>query len=302
MNKSISHITTKAASRSISIGQWLELTKYRLTSIVVLTAVGAFAVASMGTCSFGELLLLAIGGYGVTGASNALNQVLEKDFDSQMSRTKDRPVASGQMTSSTAVLFAGFTCLLGVTALALFNPVASFFGMLAFVLYAFVYTPLKRYSSVAVTIGAIAGAMPMAIGVLAYDPGNIQLALFLFAIQFAWQFPHFWAIAYLGFEEYDKAGFQFIPEDDNHPSKTIGISSIVFSILLIMICAGGYFIGEVSFFMSGALVLISGVFCWYAIRFYKRFTTESARQLMFYSLIYIPAILFILIMDKIWII
>ena len=298
MSKTIAHID-KREGLAKGVTDLLELVKIRLTMVVVLTAVGAYIVASQGEITLLQFVFLSIGGFGVTGAANAINQVLEKDFDKLMVRTKNRPVAAERMTISSAVLMAGFMCLTGITALSLFNPVTAFFGMLAFILYGFVYTPLKRYSSVAVWIGAIAGAMPMLIGVMAFDPSLMGLGLWLFSIQFAWQFPHFWAIAFIGHKEYKKAGFQFVPTENGVPSKQLGISSVLFSIALLLIGFVGYYLGHVGILGLSIGTVMHVVFVHYSWKFLKRFNTPSAHHLMFYSLIYIPAILFVIIIDKI---
>ena len=185
MNASLTQPLGRSKAGTNVLADGFELIKFRLTSVVVFSSLASYVIASNNGFDIRALMLLCIGGFGVAGASNALNQVLEKDYDRLMRRTKNRPVTAGRMTMSTAVLIAGFLCLIGVTALAFFNLVTALLGMLAFILYAFVYTPLKRYSSIAVLIGAIAGAMPMAIGVVAFAGSLTYLALFLFAIQFA---------------------------------------------------------------------------------------------------------------------
>lgn len=270
----------------------------RLTSLVVFTAIASFLIASGLEFNWVQLGVLALGGFCVAGASNTMNQVLEKDFDIQMKRTMNRPVAAGRMTGSHAILFAGAMCLIGVTALATFNVWASFLGMLAFVTYAFVYTPLKRHSRAAVLVGAIAGAMPMAIGVVAFSNGLTPLAIALFMIQFAWQYPHFWAIGYLGHEDYNKAGFKFVPMKGKLPCKSIGTSSIVFAIMLVVITAIMYGTGMVGVIAALAMSVLAIIYSYYAVGFYKKFDMLSARKLMFSSLLYIPIVMFILIIDK----
>ena len=274
------------------------LVKIRLTSLVVFTAIASFLIASGLEFTWMQLSLLALGGFCVAGASNTMNQVLEKDFDIQMKRTMNRPVAAGRMTGSHAILFAGAMCLIGVTALATFNVWASFLGMLAFVTYAFVYTPLKRHSRAAVLVGAIVGAMPMAIGVVAFSNGLTPLALALFMIQFAWQYPHFWAIGYLGHEDYNKAGFKFVPMQDNAPCKSIGTSSIVFAIALLAISGIMFATGMVGIIAAVAMAILALIYTYYAIGFYNQFDMLSARKLMFSSLLYIPLVMFILLIDK----
>jgi protoheme IX farnesyltransferase len=277
----------------------MQLVKMRLTSLVVITAVASYAIAADLNASWWSLLLLGIGGFGVAGASNALNQVLEKDFDKLMKRTENRPLPAGRLSISNAVMFAGFLCLFGITALALFNVMAALFGMIAFILYAFVYTPLKRYSSVAVFVGAIAGALPMLIGVVAFTGELTTLAVSLFLLQFAWQYPHFWSIAFLGFDDYKRADYEFIPTDgDGNISKRISYSSVFYSSGLMIFSIALFLIGLVGLLTSISLTVLSGIYLFYSVRFMKEFNTESAKALMFSSLIYIPLVLVFLSIDK----
>lgn len=283
----------------LTIGDFTQLVKMRLTSLVVITAVGSYYLASGLSASLLSLVLLAIGGFGVTGASNALNQVLEKDYDSLMDRTKDRPLPSGRMVPSTAVLFAGFLCLLGITALSIFNSLAAFFGMMAFVLYAFVYTPLKRYSSAAVFVGAIAGAMPMLIGVVAFTGELTWLAILLFGIQFAWQYPHFWSIAFLGYGDYSNAGFKFVPSDKSgNIDIKIAYSSILYATVLLILSGFMYIWGYTGIVATLSMCFMSVVYLFYSIKFARDFDLQSAKQLMFSSLLYIPMVLIILLIDN----
>ena len=299
MSKSVAkHITLKQVLAD-TVGDYLMLIKMKLTSLVVFTALASYLIASGLSFTGIDLLLLAIGGFGVAGASNALNQVLEKDYDILMTRTKDRPIASGRMTMSHGVMFAGFLCMMGITALAVFNVLTAFLGMLAFVTYAFIYTPLKRYSSAAVFVGAIAGAMPMLIGVVAFTGSMTWLAIALFAIQFAWQYPHFWAIGFLGFEDYKNAGFKFVPTSGGKADHGIAISSIAYAVALIAIGVVMGIQGMIGVMATVLMVVLGFSYLYYAIKFYKEFDMASAKRLMFSSLLYIPIVMLVLIIDKI---
>lgn len=281
-----------------AVGDYMMLIKMRLTTLVVFTAVCSFIVASGLSFTMIDIVFLTIGGFCVTAASNAMNQVLEKDFDSLMTRTQNRPLPAGRMSVSNAVMFAGLMCMLGVTALAAFNVLTSFFGMLAFILYSFVYTPLKRYSSAAVFMGAIAGAMPMMIGVVAFTGSITWLALALFAIQFAWQYPHFWAIGYMGFEDYTKAGFKFVPMKEGSIDKSIAVSSVIYASVLLLIGVFMMYFGMIGYVAGGVMSLLAIGYLKYSVDFYKRFDMPAARKLMFSSLLYIPLVMIILIIDK----
>ncbi len=297
-SRSKAHTLTFWQLLTAGFDDYLKLIKMRLTSLVVFTALGSYLVASSLSYGMLDLVLLALGGFGVAGASNALNQVLEKDYDRLMTRTKDRPIAAGRMTMSHGVLFAGFLLLLGVTALAVFNMMTAFLGMLAFMTYAFVYTPMKRYSRAAVFVGAVAGAMPMMIGVVAFSGSITWLAIALFALQFAWQYPHFWAIGFLGFQDYDKAGFKFVPSQDGLIDKSIGLSSICYAVSLIVLGAVMIYTGMTGYIAGLVLVMLGGVYTWTAVIFYKEFDLSAAKRLMFGSLIYLPVAMLVLIIDK----
>jgi len=302
--RNISSYTTTYSAKSAGVGlvvrDYTQLVKLNLTLIVVLTALGSFVIASGLSFGWYQLITLALGGFCITSASNALNEVLEKDYDRIMSRTKDRPLVTGRISVSNAVLFAGMMCLAGITLLSFFNPLCGFLGMMSFVLYAFVYTPLKRYSSAAVFVGAIAGAMPMTIGVVAYTGEITLLAITLFLVQFFWQYPHFWAIAFKGHEDYRKAGFNFIPTTkEDKPSIQIGLSSVVMSIALLPTLAMLYWAGIDSVVVLGLLGLFTLGYILLSIRFYKYFDSRSSLHLMLGSFAYIPAVLFTIIIGLI---
>lgn len=296
-------VRSKAATvkdDSSKLKDYAQLVKVNLTFIVVLTAVGSFVIASQLTAGLFEIMTLALGGFFVTAASNSLNEVLERDYDKLMSRTANRPLASGRMTVSEAVLAAGLFSMLGVTLLALFNPLCGLLGMIALILYAFVYTPLKRYSSAAVLIGAISGALPMLIGVVAFTGEITYLALGLFLLQFFWQFPHFWSIAFKGYKDYQKAGFKFIPYgDESIPNKSIGHSSVYMSLGLFPVLGLLYFAGIDSIICLVSLGILTIVFASLAYRFNNRFDDKSALTLLFGSIAYIPLVLIFIILGLI---
>lgn len=295
------HTTIAKSTDLESFNYWTDfalLVKFRLTMLVVITSLGAFYISSGLSMSITQVVVLGFGGFLITAASNIINQVLEKDFDALMNRTNRRPIVQNKLTVSTAVLMAGLFCLSGITLLALFNPITSFFGMFAFVLYAFVYTPLKRYSRVAVFIGAIAGAMPMLIGSVAFFGGLTELGICLFLIQLAWQFPHFWAIAFLSFEDYDRAGFSFIPKnEEDQIDKSVASSSIAYAILLVAIAVYMFVSHVIGLFGLVALLLVCGSYLLYSIQFYRLYDAGSAKRLMFSSFAFIPMVLIILIID-----
>lgn len=275
------------------------LVKLRLNLTVVFSSVVAYLIAVQGAVNPVALIILALGGFLVTGAANALNQVLEKDYDRMMKRTADRPLASGRMKTSEAVMSAGFMSLIGISLLALFNPWTAFLGTFALVSYAFVYTPMKRVSPDAVTIGAVPGALPTLIGCTAAQGELTWFGVVLFGMQFLWQFPHFWSIGYLGYEDYQRAGYQLVPQKNGQPAwARVGLQALAASLALIPLGILPYYLGYsgwVSLILAGILAAGYAVFAW---RFYRMPARKTALGLMFYSFGYMPFTLLAFWLDK----
>lgn len=278
---------------------YLMLVKFRLSLTVVFSSVMAFLIASTGAINWKEVLILSLGGFLITGAANALNQVMEKDFDKLMSRTANRPLATGRMTVSEAVLAAGLMSLAGVTFLALFNPLTAFFGMVAMLSYAYIYTPMKRISPLAITIGAFPGALPMLIGCVAAEGTLTWLGLGLFALQFIWQFPHFSAIGWLGFDDYQKAGYKMIPSINGKRDKSAGFQSFIQALLLIPLGLIPYFMGLTGIISAVIVTVLALIFAYYGWNLHKKCNRKAALHLMFSSLLYLPLALIALFFDKI---
>ncbi|MCO6489356.1 MAG: heme o synthase [Phaeodactylibacter sp.] len=276
------------------------LVKFRLTMTVVFSSVMAFLIALSGPVNWLAVLILASGGFLVTGAANALNQVLERDYDKLMKRTAGRPLAAGRMSTSEAVMAAGFMSLFGITLLALFNPWAAFLGTVALVAYAFLYTPMKRISPSAVAVGAVPGALPTLIGCVAAQGEITFLGLSLFALQFLWQFPHFWSIGFLGHEDYAHAGYKLMPVTPSGAcDRRIGLQAFLYAIFLVPVSLIPYALG-VSGWISAAVVGILGLgYAWFGWNFFKAGSRKAALQLMFFSFAYIPVALVAFFADKI---
>ena len=283
---------------SITLKDWLQdvelLVKFRLSTFVVFSSVVAYVIAAGQDFNLGAFILLTAGGFLITFAANILNEILEADYDRLMQRTSNRPLAAGRWSSSSALVLAGFTSLVGITLLALLNPLTSFLGTLSLVTYAFLYTPLKRYSTVAVIVGAIPGALPVMIGMIAHDGVITSAALFVFAIQFVWQFPHFWAIGFLSYDQYRNAGYKLLPEENGNIDRRLGSQTVVYTCLMIPVIIIGFLTSLISLVGAIGLILLSGYFLWKAWNFYKQFDKASARALMFSSFIYLPAALMVL--------
>jgi len=283
----------QAVPKSYSkIGDYIMLVKLKLTLLVVFTSLMAYLVVAGSNASLVGLFLLGIGGFLVTGAANALNQVLEKDHDKNMTRTADRPITAGRMKTSEGVLFAGLSCLIGVSILAMFNPLTSLLGMLSLICYSFVYTPMKRYSTSAVAIGAIPGALPALIGCTAFEGTITVFGIGIFALQFLWQFPHFWAIGYLSFDDYQNAGYKLLPEDeDGNVNRSLGMHSTMYALLMIPVIGLIYFMGSGSLIASLIVLVTSIIYIGFSYNFHLRFDRASGLKLMFYSFVYLPIIL-----------
>ena len=275
------------------------LVKFRLTLTVVFSAFMAFLIASEGSIDWVSVLILVSGGFLITGASNTLNQVLEKDFDKLMARTENRPLATGRMNTSEAVLWAGFMTLAGIMLLAYFNVWAAFFGMVALVSYAFIYTPMKRVSPIAITIGAFPGALPVLIGCVAYQGELTMLGLSLFLIQFLWQFPHFLAIGWLGFDDYQKAGYQLLPTRNGEREPNTGFHSMLYAVLLIPFVIIPYYYGITGMWSMIFAVVVTLIYTWFGWNLQQKKDRKSALQLMFSSFFYLPFILIAFLIDKV---
>lgn len=276
-----------------------ELLKYKLSLTVVYSAVMAYLIAAKGSINWAAIGVLALGGFCVAGSANALNQVLERDFDKLMKRTADRPVAAGRMSVSEAVMAAGLLSILGLMFLALFNLYAAFFGMMALLSYAFLYTPMKRVSTAAIAIGAFPGALPMLIGCVACQGSITPLAITLFLLQFFWQFPHFGAISWLGFEDYQKAGFKFVAAPNGERDTSIGIQGMIYALCLVPIGLLPYQYGTFGIASAVILVVASVAYAWFGWNLFQKNDRKSAMQLMFSSFFYLPIVLTALWLDKI---
>lgn len=274
------------------------LVKFKLTLLVLFSALMSYAIAAQGQVHWGAMFLLALGGFLVTGAANALNQVLERDYDRLMPRTANRPIVTGRISVSTAVLWAGLMALGGITLLTLFNPLTGFLGTLSLMSYAFVYTPMKRSSPWAVAIGAIPGALPLIIGCVAYQGFITPLALMLFMLQFLWQFPHFWAVAWVADDDYRQAGFYLLPSGAGAKDARTGLYSLVFCSLLVIGTAWAFQAGYIGVAAAVVLVALNGYWAWCCWKLMRTCTREAARRQMFVSFLHLPLSLTVLLLDQ----
>ncbi len=276
------------------------LTKVRLNLTVVFSALIGYLLAVGGGASLLSLLWLSIAGFAVTGSANAINQLLEKDFDRLMKRTANRPLAAGRMGLTEAILVAGIMGVGGILMLwYCFNDMAALVGALSLLSYAFIYTPLKRIHPVAIFVGAFPGALPPVIGWVAATSIFGYEALVLFCIQFLWQFPHFWAIGWLGAEEYEKAGFNLYPTTKDR-NKYTALQIIVYILGLITVSLLPYLLRMASVVYVVTALILGLFFLYFGIRLFRRCDNKSALQLMFSSIIYLPLLQIVMVIDRLF--
>jgi heme o synthase len=278
------------------------ITKAGLAISVLFSSIAGYLLGFDDTNPFSWVVLfkLAVGGYCMVGASNAYNQVIEKDLDALMDRTKKRPVPAGRMSPFIALVIATVLTLLGIVLLYTINPKTAMFGAISIFLYASVYTPLKTMTSLSVFVGAFPGAIPFMLGWVAAT-GNFGIeAGTLFLIQFFWQFPHFWSIGWFLFEDYEKAGFFMLPTGNK--DKGTALQIILYTVWLIIASLLPAFGMTGQLFISPAasiLVFLIGLWMlFYAIRLYQLKTAKAAKTLMLASVSYITVLQLIYIFDK----
>jgi protoheme IX farnesyltransferase len=273
------------------ISDYAQLTKLRLASLVVFSALtGYFFAVDVANANVLHILWLIIGGFLVTGSSNAFNQIIERDLDKLMNRTADRPIPDGRMEIGEAMVVAILTGIIGLFILWFgLNPLSGILGGLALFSYVAIYTPLKRVGPIAVFVGAFPGAIPPMLGYVAATGDFGLIPGVLFATQFMWQFPHFWAIAWKANDDYSKAGFKLLPSAQGK-GQISAMYILLYSIFLIPISLTPIIFTEMDF-LRMVLVSIAGiVFAWYALVLYRKRTDEAALKLMFASFVYLPVI------------
>ena len=295
----ISNFSTIKMNFSAVFSDFKQLTKVGLSLSVVFSSLAGYLLA-VDKIQIPILVMLAIGGYLMVGASNAFNQIIEKDTDALMKRTMNRPLPTGRMHVSMAMVIAVAFTIVGLAILYSINPKSALFGAISIFLYTSVYTPLKSITPLSVFVGAIPGAIPFMLGwVAATDDFSIEPGM-LFLIQFFWQFPHFWAIAWLQYDEYKKAGFNLMPMGQKNKKAVIQI--IIYTVCLVLVSVipvlkmtGSFYIYPVT---AVILVFLGSIMLFYAVKLYKNQTNKEARQLMLSSVLYITLIQIIYVVDK----
>jgi protoheme IX farnesyltransferase len=287
------------------IKDYLLLMKPSLSIMVVFSSVISYLLApKVVEYNIAMILLLFAGGMLVTGSANAINQVVEKDTDAQMKRTSKRPVAAGRMSVQEGWAFAIITGAVGVFILGYyFNWLAAGLAAFSLFLYAFIYTPLKKVNSIAVLMGAVPGALPCLIGWAAGDDQLSTGGWILFAFQFFWQFPHFWAIAWVAHKDYSSVGFKLLPANEG-PTKFTAIQTIAYSLLLVPVTLLPYYTGMCSYqdtagLISIGLIIFANLFMiGRCVALYRNMDVSSARKVMFGSYMYLPVVMLALLLSK----
>jgi len=291
--------TNSSITLASAISNFKEITKVRLSVSVVFSSLAGYLLGAE-VVDFKILVLLAIGGYCMVGASNAYNQIIERDLDALMDRTKNRPVPAGRMSINSAFAVASILTILGIVILYTINPQTAMFGAISIFLYTSVYTPLKPKTPLSVFVGAIPGAIPFMLGwVAATDDFGIEPGT-LFALQFFWQFPHFWAIGWFLFEDYKKGGFFMLPTGKKDKGTAVQIImytcwTIIISVLPVFGITGKLYLTPI----AAIIVFLLGLgMLYYAISLFRKRTAKVARQLMLASVSYITLLQIVYVLDK----
>lgn len=299
-------LTSLDTARTISLKaiftDFKEITKAGLAVSVLFSSIAGYLLGfdDANPFSWTVLLMLCVGGYCMVGASNAFNQVIEKDLDAKMNRTKNRPVPSGRMSPNMALFIASVLTIIGLVLLYLINPITAMFGAISIFMYTSLYTPLKGVTPLSVFVGAFPGAIPFMLGwVAATGDFGIEAGT-LFLIQFFWQFPHFWAIGWFLYEDYEKAGFFMLPTGKRDTSTALQtilytVWLVAASLLPVLGYTGQLFLTPI----AGVLVFILGVWMLvHAVKLYRLRTAKAAKSLMLVSVSYISLLQLIYIIDK----
>ncbi|WP_199509031.1 heme o synthase [Flavobacterium sp. AG291] len=281
---------------------FVAITKARLAISVVFSSVAGYLLgfSEFYPFSWATLVLLTIGGYCMVGASNVFNQIIEKDLDALMDRTKNRPVPSGKMSVKTAFILGAVLTIIGIAILYSINPKTAMFGAISIFLYTSIYTPLKTKTPLAVFVGAFPGAIPFMLGWVAATGEFGVEAGTLFLVQFFWQFPHFWAIGWFLYDDYKKAGFFMLPT--GRKDKKTALQTILYTVWLIIasLLPVTGFTGELKLsVVSAVVVFLLGLWMLvYAVKLYKKMDASAAKKLMLVSVSYISLLQVIYVIDK----
>lgn len=278
---------------------YVELLKVRLSMLVAFSCAFGYALATKGSVNWEVLVMLFTGGFLLSGASGAINQVIERDFDKVMTRTQNRPLPTGKLTVQEANLFAGICLMVSLIILWIYtNPLTVLLSFVSMILYSFVYTPLKRVGPVAVFVGAIPGALPPLLGWIATTGSISHEALIIFGIQFIWQFPHFWAIAWVADEDYKKAGFKLLPSGGGKDHNT-AVQIMIYTLFLIPLGLLPAKFGITGLDSAIVATVCGAAFFAQTFSLLKTGSRQSALRIMFGSFLYLPIVQIAYLLDKI---
>lgn len=289
-------VVTRKISVKEKIQAYVAFTKLRLSALVIVSALSGYLF--VGGNSGVEIFYLLVGGLLVTAASNGSNQIWERDYDKLMRRTQKRPLPTGKMSLTEAYIVVIIALIVGTWMLYQLNFYSAVLGLLAYVMYVFMYTPMKRVSPWAVFVGAFPGAMPPLLGAVAETNAFGMVPGILFFVQFVWQFPHFWAIAWVSFDDYKAGGFTLLPSQTGK-SKNSAFQICVYSLLLIPFTLLPWVMG-----LTGTLTLIIGsiasfLFFWYSYKLFLTCDDKDAKKVMFASFFFLPIVQFLYVFDKV---
>ena len=281
-----------------NIKLFFEITKFRLSLLVALSSVFGFFI-STSKVDINEVFILLVGGYLISSSSVINNQILEKDLDKMMNRTNKRPIPTGRISIYKSVIMSIFSMIIGLFLISFYlNIYAALLSFISLILYSFVYTPMKKFGPIAVFIGAIPGALPPLIGWVA-STGQITLeAIIIFSIQFIWQFPHFWAIAWMYDDDYRKVGFKLLPNNGEKNLKT-AVNIMIYTLFLIPLGLLPTIFGITGIISGTVAVFLAIIFLAQTFKLINDYSRESAVKVMFSSFIYLPIVQISYVLDKI---
>lgn len=301
MNSSIEQPIMPPASKpnKASWQDYLALTKLRLSLLVGFSAVLGYLMAATRPYSIQHIALFTISGLLITGAANAVNQVLEVEFDRLMKRTGGRPLPTGRISKGRAIVFVAVLLFIGLFIQTLFfNPLTAGISFVSFLLYGFVYTPLKRVGSIAVYVGAVPGGLPPLIGWAAYAGTINAEAIWLFAVQFVWQFTHFWAVAWVLDEDYAKAGFKLLPLKRPATAKT-ALVILSFTVWLVPVGLMPFYWGYIGMVSAVVSVVLALLLLWLNVSLVREPVIARAKRLMFAAFAYLPVVQIAFVLDRV---
>ncbi len=293
----VENIHTKS-NLTLKIQDYVQFLKLRLTLLVVFSAAITFAYAAKGNLVWGQLWLMVLGGFLTTASANGFNQVIERELDKLMMRTRFRPLPTQRMTMAEGLTASILMGIAGIFILTYyFNVITGVLALFSIITYAFIYTPLKTRTSFAVFVGAIAGAMPPLLGYVAYSNSFGFEPGIMFAIQFIWQFPHFWSLAWVLDDDYKKAGMNLMPSSEGR-SKNSAFQIMLYTLILIPVSLLPLKFGMAGYTLAIVSLIAGLAFFMQSVKLYRQCSIKAARELMFGSFLYLPIVQITLLIDK----